>query len=162
MGTASRPMGTASLSAPPLVAAMAVDLGRGRPPIGLALVAAASLTMIFLLALSARLAAGRSVLGSGKALRFALAWGILVPGLPLLRCTLEAAGAPIWGPAPAWLATLADASPIAWAWERAAVLATPDRGLFPWAALAVCLALLAISGFPGGVEADGVAQEPAR
>jgi hypothetical protein len=112
--------------------------------------------MILLLAF----AAGRAALGErGRA--FAWAWIVLVPGLPILRCALEAGGAPAWGSAPNLLARLSDASPIAWAWARAGAVDGPGAGRIPWAGLAVCVALLAIAGSPRARPADGPAPERA-
>ncbi len=141
-------IGTAVLAAPPLAAAVAVDLGHGRPIGWIVGVALASLSMILFLGL----AAGSRVPGPRQRL-FAWAWIVLVPGLPLLRCALELGGAPAWGSAPKWLARFADASPIAWAWARASPVDVEPVGVenglsIPWAGLAVCLVLLAIAGLP--------------
>jgi hypothetical protein len=137
-------IGTSALAAPPLAAAVAVDLGHGRPVAWIVCVTLASLAMIFLLGL----AAGSRAPGPRQRF-FAWVWIVLVPGLPLLRCALELGGAPAWGSAPRWLARLADASPIAWVWARANP-ADVEKGLsIPWAGLAVCLVLLAIAGLSG-------------
>jgi hypothetical protein len=150
---------TAALAAPPLAAALTVDRAHGRPLAGLAVVAVASLVMIGLLA-----AAGRRTAGAGengpRARLAAVAWMLLVPGLPLLRSALESGGAPSFGAAPRWLAALADASPIAWAWQCARS-GVSDRGSLPWAALAVCVGLLAIRGFAPPVVEGVVSREAA-
>ena len=134
---ASSTVGTAALAAPPLAAAAAIDLGHGRAPASLLALALSSLAMILLLGFAAARAAS-----GGRSRAFAWAWIALVPGLPLLRCALELGGAP------SWLAEVANASPIAWAWLHAR---TGAFGI-PWAGMAVCLGLLAIAGRPRGSE----------
>jgi hypothetical protein len=131
-------LGTGVLAAPPLAAGAAIDLGHGRSGASLVAVALLSLAMILLLGFAAR----RAESGSRRR-AFAWAWIALVPGLPVLRCALEL------GRAPRWLATVADASPIAWAWERAGA----EAFRIPWAGLAVCFGLLAIAGAPRESEA---------
>jgi hypothetical protein len=126
-------LGTAALAAPPLAAGAAIDLGHGRSGATLAALALLSLAMILMLGFAAR----RAECGS-RSRAFAWAWIALVPGLPILRCALELGGTP------SRLATVANASPIAWAWECAG--AGPFR--IPWAGLAVCLGLFAIAGAP--------------
>jgi hypothetical protein len=53
------------------------------------------------------------------------------------RASLEIGGAPGFRRAPGWLALLAGASPIAWAWRPAAS---------PWLAVAVCAVLAVLAG----------------
>jgi len=141
------PWGTPLLAAPPLAAALAVDFSRGRALSALWVTAAASLAMLFLLAEASR----RAARDPRRRLRFALAWGLCVPGVAGLRAALEIGD----GRAPAALARLAGASPIAWAWERATGDAGGiwDRGAIPWGGLAICVGLFAIAGV-GGADRD--------
>jgi len=149
-------LSTAALAAPPLAAALAVDLGHGRALAALAVVGIASLVMIVLLA-----RAGTAGASAPRARVAAIAWMLLVPGLPLLRAALESGGAPSFGAAPRWLAAVADASPIAWAWRCARSGVRDDGAAWPWAALAVCIGLVAIRGFATD-EVEGVVEtEPA-
>jgi hypothetical protein len=156
-GSRASSLGTAALSLPPIAAAVAVDLGHGRSVAWLACVAVAGLSMIALLG-----AAGEGRVPGPRGRAYAWAWIALVPGAPLLRCALELGGAPAWGSAPGWLARLADASPIAWAWARASTSDAGKGSPIPWAGLAVCFVLLAIAGLPRGGPARAVEAETAR
>jgi len=138
------PLGTAALCVPPLAAAFAVDAGHGRALVPLAIVSGAAIAMVVLLGLAARGAAAR---GSDRI--YAIAWLLLVPGLPVLRASLEAGGAPSWGAAPRWLTFLSGASPIGWAWSGCASTTPEGPGAGTWAALAVCASLLALAVLPG-------------
>jgi hypothetical protein len=101
--------------------------------------ALAAMTMLLLLGFGALRASGVR----GKFRAFALAWFLLVPVLPALRCVLELGGAPTYGEAPRWLALVANASPLAWTFRSESP---------PWPAIALCVGLLLLSGVGVGEE----------
>jgi hypothetical protein len=133
------PIATSALALPPLAAALALDVSRGAPARVAITAGIASVAMIVLLAFGAV----RSSTTRGSFRAFDLAWLVLVPGLPVLRCALELGGAPAYGPAPRWLTIAASTSPLAWSLRSAAA---------PWPAIAVCAGLLLISGVGRGEE----------
>ncbi len=127
------PVASSALALPPLAAALALDVARGAPARAAITAAVASVAMILLLALGATRGST-----AGRSLRpFDVAWLVLVPGLPVLRCALELGGAPAFGPAPRWLSIVSSASPLAWSLRSLAP---------PWSAIAVCAGLLLIAG----------------
>lgn len=131
--SAESPVATSALALPPLAAALAIDVGRGAALQATLLAALASVAMIAILGLGARRAAS----GTRLVHAFDLAWIALVPGLAMLKASLEIGGAPAFGRGPGWLASLAGASPIAWAWRPSAS---------PWLAVAVCAVLAVLAG----------------
>ena len=129
--SAERPLATVALALPPLSAALAIDLGRGEALPAALLAALATVAMIGLLGLAASRTSRARLVGASD-----LAWLALVPGLAMLRVSLEIGGAPTFGRAPGWLAFVAGASPVAWAWRPSAS---------PWPAIAVCAVLAALA-----------------
>jgi hypothetical protein len=90
--------------------------------------------MIVLLGFAAR----RASAARGPIDAYAIAWFVLVPGLPALRLALELGGAPASGTAPGWLSVASSASPLAGGFHPASS---------PWPPIAVCALLLLVSGF---------------
>jgi hypothetical protein len=101
------------------------------------LVAAVSLVLALVLTVAAR----RAARSPAAHTRHAIAWLVLVPGLPLLVVTLREAGRPLLGEPIGALVAIANATPIAWLWreivERSDALALVRVG----GPLIACLAL---------------------
>jgi hypothetical protein len=79
-------------------------------------VAAVSLVLAILLAVAAR----RAARSPATHARHAIAWLVLVPGLPLLIVVLREAGLPLLGEPIGALGAIASASPLAWLWRQIA------------------------------------------
>lgn len=115
------------------------------------LVAGASLLFASLLAGAAR----RAARSTGAHASHAVAWIVLVPGLPLLMLALGEAGRPLLGEPSAALRAVAGASPVSWLWSRVARLhgnSGVSAGDVARAAgpLFVCIALWLFSARPRG------------
>ncbi len=79
-------------------------------------VAAVSVVLAILLAVAAR----RAARSPATHARHAIAWLVLVPGLPLLIVALHEGGRPLLGEPIGVLGALASASPLAWLWRQIA------------------------------------------
>ncbi len=79
-------------------------------------VAAVSLGLSILLAVAVR----RAARSPATRARHAIAWLVLVPGLPLLILALREAGRPLLGEPLGALGAIANASPLAWLWGEIA------------------------------------------
>jgi hypothetical protein len=123
---------------PPLALGAWIDLAAGATPPQVGRVAITGAVLVTLLAAGARIASA-----SGAASRrHAIAWIVLVAGIPLLHAALVLGGAPLFGRAAGWMEWLARASPIAWGIESLRASAAPDHPA--WGPLLVAIVLLAI------------------
>lgn len=130
-----------ALALPVLATAAWIDRAHGADPLALALVLAGAVVVAAAWGLAAQVAA------SARARKaHAAAWCVFVLGIPLLSAALVLGGASTFGPAPAPLAWLARASPLAWAcgWLDASALAQVRLALAPLASIAVALAVAAL------------------
>lgn len=127
-GPLARALAWPCLALPPCALAAALDARAGRT--GLAALLAGGLLLVLLSALAAAAA--------GRARAYGWLWLAWVPGAAALLVALRFA--PLAGgeaaPAPAWLAWLARAHPLAWAWQ-------PAQPAAPWPVVAAALLWLA-------------------
>jgi hypothetical protein len=109
-----------ALALPPLALGARLDIADGLDAGAVIALSLASVALAVVLWFAAESSARDSVHAS----RYALAWLVIVPGVPCLCAALERGGAPSFGGAPSWLAFAARASPLAWI-----VRASSDVGL---------------------------------
>lgn len=116
-----------ALALSPLALAASLDVAAGMDAGVVVLLALAS----FVFALCLHFGASGSAADEAGARAYALAWSVLVPGLPLLCAALERGGAPVYGRVPGWLGFVARASPLDWTVHALSGLASPDFASAP-------------------------------
>lgn len=139
-----------ALFLPPLALGAALDLAGGAARADVLWIGGALLAFALGLAFASRAAAGQRRTRAWHA----LAWIVLVAGIPVLFGVLERFGTLGLSGAPAWLARIAETSPITWTVGQLSSSARSSSP--PWLPLGLVLAFVAL-----GIAARGVAREEA-